>query len=171
MNITDEIIEILKPIFLKNIRDNVNLISKEFSKYITEKYEYFNKKNMENDKREKMIKILIDNEINVWGKCNEIAKKRIVIHDENMENIYFLSSKSFGYARRKLNENVLLPENEAENIINELNKCYNLVLEHNKELAQRELSESSLDLNYAMGKNENITSLRIGREIKSMKTM
>jgi len=169
MNITTEIINILKPIFLNNITEDIDLISNEFSNYITQKYKYFNDKNVENTKRKNLINVIIDKEINIWGNSDVIIKKQLVMHDENLQKIFYISSKSFAYARRKLTENMLLSETEANSIKLELNKYFNLVLDHNKEIAERQLSEINLDLDYATGKIENITSIRLSGEIKLKK--
>ncbi len=150
--------------------ESINLIKNAYYTYLYDNYRNFDigNRNIEN-----VIKIFSDLEITKWKDMSIIDRKTVLLSDEVLDDIKFISSLAFKLAEQKVNsrdvngENMqnTLDEGTANKYIEALNTYLSQVQDFNKQVAEYFVSEGIVDLQFASGITSNM-SLRIGRIIK-----
>ena len=163
--ILNKVLKTLTPVLLENIPINVqNTLLNEYQKYLEDNYSSFND-TYSNEKANILIELLVEREFKKMKDLDQNDKKRLIIKDENKEKLFYLSMKAFGFAKNRVDNQVLITKEEYEKLKLELSETFELIKSFNKESLKFELSEASLDLEYAAGNITDIRSLRLAREI------
>ena len=107
--------------------------------------------------------IILEREIKMWSHATNESKQNMLVKDEYMDKIGYLSNIAYNFAQQKAHkQEIELTEKQAKKYIDEMKSCLEKVRKFNLQLARNYLSESILDFEYACGKTE-CTSLRTGR--------
>lgn len=110
---------------------------------------------------EKLYEKLFKLEYNEWSNLSLDMKKHVLLKDLALDEIINITSEAFKYAQERLNKNILISNEIAEQYISRLSELYDSVKEYNKQLANWHISEGIMDLKYSSGQTENM-SMRIG---------
>jgi len=101
-------------------------------------------------------------EYNEWNSMPAAVKKHSFMKDDVLNKIIDLASIAFKYAKDKLDNNVVISKQLANEYILNLNSLYNDVEDFNKNLAMWYISEATVDLDYASNQTDSMSS-RISR--------
>ena len=96
-----------------------------------------------------------------WSNLSIDMKKHILLKDNALDEIINIASNAYKFAKERLNNNVLILPELAEQYIAKLNELYELVKDYNKQLANWHISEGTMDLKYSSGQTESM-SMRVG---------
>lgn len=110
---------------------------------------------------EKLYEKLFKLEYNEWSNLSLDMKKHVLLKDSALDEIINIASAAFNFAKERLNKNILISTEIAEQYISRLSELYDSVKDYNKQLANWHISEGTLDLKYSSGQTENM-SMRIG---------
>lgn len=166
-NMINEALNILIPEFIKAIpQEEQEFMINEYIKYFKNRCETFSD-DISNLNKNKLIKLLINREMNDWKNLKVEEKKSLIITDKNLNKVFHLSNQAFLLAKSKLYDEQQISVEKADELKKELKETFNLVEVYNKKTAQYELYEATIDLDYASGQNDNIMSLRLGREYRN----
>lgn len=169
--ILKKVLTTLTPELLKNIpKGEQNLLLNEYQKYLEDNYNSFDD-TYSIEKANILIELLVERELRKIKDLDIDDKKRLIIKDENKEKLFYLSMKAFGYAKNRVDNEVLISEEEYKQLKQKLEETFKLVKSFNKESLKLELSEAKLDLEYAVGNITDIRSLRLAREIDRNSTI
>ncbi len=127
-------------------------------------FSYQNSLKLSNDK-EKLKKFFIKLEKQKWENKDKILKQALLLNDENYDELLKLSNMALEYAKLKYRgkENEIpINQEQALDYIEMMNKYSENVRDYNKERTILQLSEATLDFEYAVNLNSNM-SLRMGR--------
>lgn len=166
-SLKNNILEKLIPKFLENIDiENHDYMKMKYIEYFNDRYKNIKENEINGNTIEILENLIIKQELSKWENGTLEQKKSLIINDLNLKKFYCLSNKTFAMAHNRLKSNILISENEYDELKKELNETYEQIEPYNKENAKMDLSESLLDLDYAFGKITNISSLRMGREVR-----
>lgn len=160
--LSDYIYENSKEILLKGFDD-----SKEQEEILYFYKEYLDKlysSNVKNiDEYEKLKDRFLKLEISKWSSIPKGVKQGLLIRDEFLNRLGYLSDLGLKYAISKLKgESIDLTEEQAKKYISDMKLLVDKVRDFNSDLAKTYLSEGILDFMYASGLTNN-KSLRVGR--------
>lgn len=117
----------------------------------------------------KLKQIVIESEIEKWNSKSVVERQALLVKDEYMEKLVYLSNIGLKNATIRLgneikntNFPVSISKEEADKNIGLMKEYAQMVKPYNKAEAAMILSEGELDYMYAVGLT-NYTSLRIGR--------
>lgn len=117
----------------------------------------------------KVTQLFIDIENKKWLKKTQEEKKIIVVRDQSLDHLQYLSQTAFKYAQvrlgKELTGNSFIPEiteEQAKKYLKEMEECIEKIQPHNLKIARTYLSEGSIDFLYAANLTNNM-SLRVGR--------
>lgn len=103
-----------------------------------------------------------------WNSKTKEDKQRLLIEDDYLNRLGYLSDVALQYAKLRLNDEqdkIDINVEQVRKFIEEMSVCANMVKDFNKSIATIYLSEGSMDFNYAVGLTDN-TSLRVGRMVR-----
>lgn len=142
-------------IIIKDIPEEyLDIIKKKYFNYLNNIYS--------KEKSDKKVDVIIEFEKKQWSNLNTNSKLFLFITDDYYERICKLSDEALSFAWKKLiDNNNQLSEKEADNKIKDLKEALFRVKDFNKDSAQRLVSESILDYQYA-SRDTKYISLRIG---------
>ena len=102
-------------------------------------------------------------ELSKWVDVSKSQKQSLLIEDEFLDRLGYLSDLGLKYAIAKIKgEPYSMTPVQARKYISEMNLLVNKVLGFNSNLAQTYLSEGTIDFMYASGLSDKM-SLRVGR--------
>ena len=136
-------------------------VSKNYLKYL---YEVHSDIDINSENYAKMLSIITRIETKKWTSRDMNSKLYYFKDDESFEIIDAISKKAYSLAllRCKENSDFTISKEEARKYIDILASKVKSVLDFNKAEAERLVSESVLDFEYACGNSNDITSFRIG---------
>jgi len=149
----------------------------EVLKDIPDKYEEEIKKSYKNCLNEKYYNVdfdienideildrLVKLEVSLYKNMNYMTKLSYLIKDMAFEKIGFISNLGYENAQKRIKQNIIMNELEANSYIKLMNEQLHFVKEFNIMLAKNYISEGTVDFLYACG-TSNDTSLRLGRQL------
>lgn len=108
------------------------------------------------------INILVELENNKWLNESPDYKKAFIIPDENLKRLSEISSFAYDMAKNRLKNDVMASDINLSEYLSKIEELKNKVYNFNIYLARELVSETILDLQYALGQTDD-TSIRIGR--------
>ena len=104
---------------------------------------------VETENVDELYQMLYQVEYDEWQSMSSSMKKHIFMNDVALNNIIDISSIAFKCAKNRLDNNVSISKQEAEQYILKLKELYNSVQDFNKQLAMWYISEANVDFDYA----------------------
>ena len=138
-----------------------HLIKEEYQKLLMIRYNESDKRLKLND-YDKIYKIIYNIEYKRWINLSPMIKKNLLIKDTVLDEVICLSNLGFECARKRLEENVVVEVDYANNMINKMNEMCEKVRDENKYTAERYVSEGTVDFLFASGQVDGM-SMRMGR--------
>lgn len=152
---------ILNDIEEKDIKE----VADNYLKYL---YSMYSDKEFNEQNYSKMVSVLSRIEYDKWVKRDKKSKLFYFKKDESFDIISSLSQKAFSLASMRLEgKKMAVSQEEIDKDISILISRLDSVEDFNREEAERLVSEGILDFEYTLGRNDNITSFRLGH-IKSI---
>jgi len=161
----EEIINQLKKEFMESVKGQDERLPDAFEQYMHRAVSNLTKgkTNIDNDSLERIIKRmgkeLIDSSI-TW-------KKKTLITDESYDNILYISMKSYEVAQKIIRNEKVEEDIQVKEKIDKMKEYLKTVEEFNKAEARLLVSEGILDLKFIENPKTDITSLRLGKQIRS----
>lgn len=138
---------------------NDDNIKNYYMDYIKKSYAEFDNGQIKDKNK---INILVELENNKWLNESPDYKKSFIIPDENLKMLSEISSFAYDMAKNRLKNDVLTSDINLSEYLSKIEELKNKVYDFNIYLARELISETILDLQYAIGQSED-TSIRIGR--------
>ena len=164
--------EAIKEIYLNVINVILNDIDEKYKEEVSNNYlEYlysmYSDKEINEQNYSKIVEILSKIEYEKWKRRDRKSKLYHLKKDKSFDVINDISKKAYSLASMHFEGKTIdVSKEEIDKNINILVNQLNSVEDFNKEEAERLVSEGILDFGYAIGKNDNVTSLRIGHLLK-----
>ena len=135
--------------------------------YIEKKYTSLLCKIQDPKTKEFMLGEWYKSESKKLGYMNAKQKMGLILADDALVRINNNSSAIFKIALEKKTSGAVMQEKElyAQQLLQDMSKLIENVAEVNREIAQRELSESTIDVNYILGVSENY-SIRMANQVR-----
>ncbi len=172
MNSLDELLseylKITMPLFLKDVTENVDELKIAYKNGVIEYCTSilssgdFNKLSTS-----QLLDIIIPYEIKNLERFTLEEKQALYLKDEKYEELMSLSYKGFNLARRFVEDNKTISEEELNRNIEKMKDLLEKVKSYNTARAEKLLSEGILDFLTATGKKEKL-SLRLHRYIEDI---
>ena len=162
--------EAIKEIYLNVISVILNDIDEKYkdevsNNYLEYLYSMYSDKEFNEQNYRKIVEVLSKIEYDKWKARDRNSKLYYLKNDKSFDVINDISKKAYSLASMHLEgKNINVSQEEIDKNINILINQLNSVEEFNKEEAARLVSEGIIDFEYALGKNDNITSFRIGHK-------
>lgn len=117
----------------------------------------------------KVTQIFIDLENKKWKNKTKEEKQIIVIRDQYLDHLQYLSNTAFKYAETRLGIELtgkeyvpVISQEQAEKYLQEMENCIEKIQPHNLKIARNYISEGTTDFMYAANLTNNM-SLRTSR--------
>lgn len=137
------------------------LIREEYQNLLVERYKESDSR-LKNIDYDKLYKVIYNIEYKRWNNLSPMIKKNLLINDTVLDEVICLSNLGFECARKRLEENVVVEVDYANNMINKMNEMCEKVRDENKYTAERYVSEGTVDFLFASGQVDGM-SMRMGR--------
>lgn len=157
----------LLPIIIKDFESNdIEIVKQQYYTILKNRYlnieENLKKANIQFYNFEEIYETLYEKEYNEWINLPLSMKKHYLLKDNALIEINNIANQAYKYAQNRLNNNIIINKELANQYIEKLHELSKLVKDYNKELANWHISEGTMDLMYSSGQTDNM-SLRIGR--------
>lgn len=123
-------------------------VRKNYLKKLNNRYE---DKRITEDNYNKYLNNIIEIEKNEWLQISAFQKKQLLIIDDNLNQIIYISNEGFKLARDKKTNNNTISKEYAFEQIKKLEELLPNVYDFNIGVAKKYISEAILDYNYAVG--------------------
>lgn len=150
-------LEKILPTVISNVEDDYkNVIEKYYKMYFVDSYG-----SLFNENKNINVERIISLEINSWKNRTSNEKKFLLIPDKALQEILSISNSAMSKAIDRIQNNVIITEDEFNSCYSKLYDNLKEVLEFNKEVAEVNLADAELDLKFAAGLSD-VTSIRVG---------
>lgn len=166
--LVQEYLKITMPLFLNGVTENVDELKMAYEKDAREYcISLLSSTNSNELSITQLLDIFIPYEIKNLERLTLEEKQALYLRDEKYEELMFLSYKGFNLARKFVEDNKTISEEELNRNVEKMKELLEKVKSYNTIRAQKLLSEGILDFVTATGKKE-VLSLRLHRYIEDI---